>query len=199
MPIYSTDRRGALKILGAIGASCACPIAGDELFGRSADEAAAPAHHHAAGQQAALPAKPIFFPAADFETVSRIADLIIPQTGTPGAVAAGVPAYIDLIVSRNASQQSLVSDGLRWLDEDARRMANRRFVALSEQQQLSILQPLCDAADAGKTEGRLTQFFVLIKALTADGYYTSQIGLIEELGYKGNTVLASYPECVHEH
>ena len=194
MPIYSTDRRGALKILGAIGASCTTPIAGDELFGRTAEE-----HQHSAGEQAALPAKLIFFTAADFETISRIADLIIPATGTPGAIAAGVPAYIDLIVSRNSSHQSLVSDGLRWLDEEARRTANKRFLGLTQQQQLAILQPLCDAADAGKTQGRLTQFFVLIKALTADGYYTSRIGLMEELGYKGNTVLASYPECVHEH
>ena len=194
MPSYSTDRRGALKILGAIGASCTTPIAGDELFGRTADE-----HQHAAGQQAALPAKPIFFTASDFEMISRIADLIIPSTNTPGAIAAGVPAYIDLIVSRNSNHQSLVSDGLRWLDEEARRTANKHFVALTEQQQLAILQPLCDAADARKTQGRLTQFFVLIKALTADGYYTSRAGLIEELGYKGNTVLASYPECVHEH
>jgi hypothetical protein len=196
MPSYSTDRRGALKILGAIGASCACPIAGDELFGRSAEEGA---HQHAGGKAAALPAQPMFFPAADFEMVARIADLIIPPTETPGAVAAGAPAYIDLIVSRNAGHQSLMSDGLRWLDEEAARQAKRRFIQLTEQQQLAILEPLCEAADAGKAEGRLIQFFILMKSLTADGYYTSQAGLIQELGYKGNTVLASYPECVHEH
>jgi Gluconate 2-dehydrogenase subunit 3 len=199
MPSYSTDRRGALKILGAIGASCVSPIAGDELFGRTADESTAPMHHHAAGQQAALPAKPIFFSAMDFETVSRIADLIIPQTETAGAVAARVPAYIDLIVSRNSLQQSLMNDGLRWLDENAKRVSGGRFIALTEQQQLGILQPLCDASDSGNTKGRLTQFFALLKGLTTDGYYTSQAGLIDELGYKGNTVLASYPECVHEH
>jgi hypothetical protein len=188
MPSYSTDRRGALRILGAIGASCMTPIAGDELFGRSAHE-----HHHEAGEQAALPSKPMFFSEADFETISRIADLIIPQTETPGAVAACVPAYIDLIVSRNGAQQALMTDGLRWLDKDA------RFVTLSEQEQLGILEPLCEAADSGRLEGRLAQFFVLVKGLTTDGYYTSQAGLMEELGYKGNTALASYPECVHEH
>jgi hypothetical protein len=180
MPTYSTDRRGALKILGAIGATCACPIAGDELFGRTADELPV---------QANVPA---FFSAADFKTVSRIADLIIPQTNTPGAVAVGVPAYIDSIVSRNAGHQALMSDGLRWLAES-------HFMELGEQQQLAILQPLCESADAGRTAGRLTQFFVLVKGLTADGYYTSQVGLIQELGYKGNTMMASYPECVHEH
>jgi hypothetical protein len=38
-------------------------------------------------------------------------------------------------------------------------------------------------------------FFRLIKSLTADGYYTSRIGLIEELGYAGNTALGRFPVC----
>ncbi len=38
-------------------------------------------------------------------------------------------------------------------------------------------------------------FFRLLKNLTADGYYTSRIGLLDELGYKGNTVLAAFPSC----
>jgi hypothetical protein len=199
MPVYSTDRRGALKILGAIGASCACPIAGEELFGRTMDEAAAPVHHHSEGQAAPLPVSPSYFTADDFQTISRITDLIIPQTETPGAVAAGVPFYIDLVVNYNSRHQALMNDGLRWLDEEAGRLANKRFLALDEQQQLAILEPLCQAADSKKTAGRLTQFFALLKGLTADGYYTSRTGLMEELGYKGNQVLASYPECVHEH
>jgi hypothetical protein len=37
----------------------------------------------------------------------------------------------------------------------------------------------------------------MIKSMTADAYYTSQIGLVQELGYKGNTVLASFPGCDH--
>ena len=44
------------------------------------------------------------------------------------------------------------------------------------------------------------RLFRLIKNLTADGYYTSRAGLLEELGYKGNTMLASFPSCdVREH
>ena len=44
------------------------------------------------------------------------------------------------------------------------------------------------------------RLFRLIKNLTADGYYTSRIGLIDELGYTGNTALASFPSCtISEH
>ena len=43
-------------------------------------------------------------------------------------------------------------------------------------------------------------FFRLLKNLTADGYYTSRVGLIDELGYKGNTALSQFPSCtVPEH
>ena len=53
-----------------------------------------------------------------------------------------------------------------------------------------------DAADPGMP----VRFFRLMKNLTADGYYTSRVGLIDELGYTGNTFLPSFPTCtVPEH
>jgi hypothetical protein len=43
-------------------------------------------------------------------------------------------------------------------------------------------------------------FFRLIKNLTADGYYTSRVGLLEELGYSGNKYLPGFQHCaVPEH
>ena len=39
------------------------------------------------------------------------------------------------------------------------------------------------------------RFFRLMKNLTADGYYTSRIGLLDELGYTGNTALLEFPSC----
>ena len=48
--------------------------------------------------------------------------------------------------------------------------------------------------------GPPVRFFRLIKNLTADGYYTSRVGLLDELGYAGNTALARFPTCsVPEH
>jgi hypothetical protein len=192
MASYSSDRRSVLKIFGAIGATCAYPFASDELYAQNA----AGAHQHAT----AGVAPPHFFNESDFATISRIADLIIPETETPGAIGAGVPAYIDLVIARNMDQQLVVADGLRWLDSEAGRVAGKKFVELTEEQQLSILEPLCAATDANKnSSARNVQFFSLIKNLTADGYYTSRIGLMDELGYKGNMALDAYPECVPEH
>jgi gluconate 2-dehydrogenase gamma chain len=192
MATYSTDRRSLLKIIGAIGATCAYPFAGDELFGQTL----APHEHSPAPPRLSTR----FFNDHDFQTISRISELIIPRSDTPGAIGAGVPEYIDIVIARDTDQQLLAADGLRWLDSEADRLvANNDFLELREEQQLSILAPLCEAADANSSVARNVQFFALIKRLTADGYYTSKIGLIDELGYKGNTARGSFPDCVHEH
>lgn len=192
MATYSSDRRSVLKIMGAISATCAYPYAGDELFAQ-----AAPEHQH---QHSAAPRDAARFLAEpDFRMISRLADLIIPETNTPAASGAGVPSYIDLVIARDAELQQLVADGLRWLDAEASGQAGKKFMDLSEEVQIGILEPLCQAADAGNSLARNVRFFALIKKLTADGYYTSKTGLIDELGYQGNMVLSSFPGCVHEH
>jgi gluconate 2-dehydrogenase gamma chain len=185
MASYSTDRRSVLRILGTIGATCAYPYSSENLHGQTVDQH----QHHALPEQ---PAQPRFFNDQDFATISRITDLIIPETETPGAVKAGVPAYLDLVIARDTDHQLVVADGLRWLD----RVAGKHFIELSEEQQLEILEPLCEASDADpNSKARNVQFFALVKSLTADGYYTSKIGLIDELGYKGDNVRPSYPTC----
>jgi gluconate 2-dehydrogenase gamma chain len=192
MATYSSDRRSVLKIIGAIGATCAYPFAGDELFGQTLRP-----HEHS---PATAHAGTRFFNDHDFQTISRISELIIPASDTPGAIGAGVPEYIDIVIARDTDHQLLVADGLSWLDSQAGRLiANKKFVELREEQQLSILEPLCEAADANSSVARNVQFFALLKRLTADGYYTSKIGLIDELGYKGNIARGSFPDCIHEH
>lgn len=232
-----TTRRHALKMLGTIGATCAFPFPGDELYGQ---------HVHVTLAQApsAGPYVPSFFTQAEYATLSRLTDTIIPPTDTPGAVGAGVPEYIDRVVSLNAEHQSLVRAGLAWLEQQARTRFSKNFVTLDEAERVAMLQPLGDevdrqqrdaqrrrfrteaggaavyyvavtdrtpptpsaapgrpslAADGGE-RGLPVRLFRLIKNLTADGYYTSRVGLLQELGYTGNTALARFPTCsVPEH
>jgi hypothetical protein len=181
------SRRDTLKIIGAIGTTCAFPFAANDLYGQ---------HQHATPTPAPPPRgpyQPKFFTPTEYETVSRIADLIIPPTDTPGAAAAGVPEYIDYVAQNNPEHQSPMREGLNWLDQQS---AGKPFLALTEQQQIDLLTPL-SAADREDLSAPGAKFFAMLKSLTADGYYTSQIGLVQELGYKGNTALPSFPGCTH--
>jgi gluconate 2-dehydrogenase gamma chain len=195
MSTYSTDRRSVLRIIGAVGATCAYPFSSENLHGQTLHKQteSAGSHHEASPEQ---PAQPRFFNDHDYQTLSRIDDLIIPDTDTAGAIKAGVPGYLDAVIARDTDQQLLVADGLRWLDHEGRRIAGKPFIEMNEAQQLGLLEPLCEASDADpKPKARNVQFFALLKKLTADGYYTSKIGLLDELQYRGNHVLASYPSC----
>jgi gluconate 2-dehydrogenase gamma chain len=233
----SETRRETLKILGAIGATCAFPFPADELYGQHVHEKAA---KPAAARTAAY--QPVFFGAVEYEQISRLTDLIIPATDTAGALGAGVPEYVDRVVSLNPEHQGLMRAGLEWLDDRSRELFMARFLDVSEAQQIQVLQPLSDEVDrqqraaltaryrggaggvfyAPRTDAMETgqrpnpvatpaestlppadvpvRFFRVLKNFTADGYYTSRVGLLDELGYKGNTALAQFPACpVPEH
>jgi gluconate 2-dehydrogenase gamma chain len=232
----SETRRETLKILGAIGATCAFPFPADELYGQHVHvKDAKPAAARTAAYQ------PTFFGAVEYELISRVADLIIPATETAGAIGAGVPEYVDRVVSLNPEHQGLMRAGMEWLDDRSRELFAERFLDGSEAQQIQILQPLSDEVDrqqratltaryrggaAGAGGDRIfyvprtekdteprpnalvapaaspmpaadvpVRFFRVLKNLTADGYYTSRVGLLDELGYTGNTVLAAFPSC----
>jgi hypothetical protein len=181
-------RREALKIIGAVGVTCAFPFSANELYGQ---------HVHSSGEEAAqtAPSAPRFFTSAQFLMVSRLTDLIIPPTDTPGASAAGAPAYIDLVVIEDPKLQATFQEGLLRLEGMSQSRFGSTFLQLTEAQQVEILKSLSEAsvpADA--------QFFRALKNLTADGYYTSRPGLVQELGYNGNAYLASFPQfTIPEH
>jgi hypothetical protein len=180
-------RREALKIIGAVGVTCAFPFSANELYGQHV-------HDHEALQQAQPPAQKFFNP-AQLMVISRLTDLIIPPTDTPGAAGAGVPAYIDLVVNENPALQTTFREGLPRLDTiSASKFNGAAFLQLTQPQQIEILTTLSEAT------GQDGAFFHALKNLTADGYYTSRIGLIQELGYNGDAVLAAFPQStIPEH
>lgn len=171
---YDDGRRETIKIIGAIGIQCAFPFAGDELYGQ---------HQHPPASKGADPGPPKFFNQNQFATLSRVTELIL-----PGATAAKVPNYIDLVVRNNVAYQPPLVEGLIWL-------SGKNFLSLSESDQLALLEPICEQVDRGELKTPEQRFFRVAKNMTADGYYTSREGLMEDLGYQGNQVLAEFPEC----
>jgi hypothetical protein len=190
------SRRTALKIIGAIGATCAFPFGADELYGQEAGHI----HRPAPAQAATGPYEPRVFSSSEMNTLSKLCDTIIPPTQTPGAAAAGVPQYIDLIVSASEEHRKVYHEGLIWLDTYSGGLYGKPFGELTDEQQIEILSPLSEASDHRQWEQPGVRFFHDLKNMTADGYYTSPIGLVQELGYQGNTVLDRFPvSTVPEH
>lgn len=128
-------------------------------------------------------------------TVSALADLIIPADEvSPGAKGAGVEDYVDFVVA-NASredQQAWV-DGLRVLDETSRTKFGSEFRALLADQKEHLLAEIAGEETSPRTgAGR---FFVRVKHAVAEGFYTSKVGLQEDLKYQGNTYVEAPATC----
>src|SRR5438093_12306672 len=81
---------------------------------------------------------PRFFSADEYATVERLAELIIPSDGSPGAREAGVSEFIDFMVASDPGVQYRFRYGLTWLDAHGERVHGRPFRALTAEQQSEL-------------------------------------------------------------
>jgi hypothetical protein len=129
---------------------------------------------------------------AQQKLVTTIAELIIPETDTPGATSVRVPEFIDLILTEWASddERAAFLAGLTDIDTRAAAMGSSRFVDLPAAKKNELLTAL-DGARADKTGAGLA--FGRLKGLTIYGYFTSKLVDQDILktqmffnGYQGN-------------
>ena len=125
--------------------------------------------------------------------ITRLVDLIIPRTETPGAADAGVDFQIDGTVAAKPELRAQLERGLAALDSLARKERGHSFLELAAAEQIALLEGI--SGDANSESGR---FFRMLKDMTIDGYYTTREGLEKELGWHGNTYLTSFPGCTHK-
>ena len=127
--------------------------------------------------------RPAFFTAEQGATVTIVAEHIIPRTDTPGATDAGVPRFIELMVSDwfTQDERAVFMRGLA----DLERRAAGNFPGLPATAQLDLLQQLEDqASDAawfatGNTMriwDEQAPFICQFKELTILGFMLSKTG-----------------------
>ena len=205
MSANSVSRRDLLKSLsmGAVAASALRTVPA---------EAAAYAHSLIAAEkaQAQIGAKkgahtgvktgtytPKYFPPHQYKTLQSLCESILPaDADCGGAIKAGAPEFIDLLTSENPEYQLKLGGGLMWLDSTCADRYGRPYLDCSSQQQKEILDLIAYRKNA-VIDPSLSQgvaFFSFLRDLTADGFFTSEIG-IEYLGYIGNTFLNKFPGC----
>lgn len=133
-----------------------------------------------------------FFTAGEFALVDELSELIIPtDEHSPGARAAKVAAYLDFRLSEaEAETQTSWRKGLQAVEALAREMHGRSFLKAPEPARIAVLTRMAERESEPQTAAE--KFFVQLKERVAHAYYTSQIGLQQELQYKGNTYLREF-------
>lgn len=142
------------------------------------------------------------------ELVATIAELILPETDTPGARAARVHEFIDLALAEwfDGADRDRFLTGLADVDARAKSGGASDFLHAPPARQVEVLTALDeelaqerDAERAGvKWRGRAAApdrtFFHMMKRLTLVGYYTSEIGFTREL--HAQIIPGRYDGCV---
>lgn len=126
--------------------------------------------------------KPRFLSPGQLAMIERIADTIIPETDTPGAISAGVPRFIDVMLAEWASSdtQHQFVTGFASIDERATELGMQSFVGGSTEQQVGVLQELDREAFA---DGAPDTFFRRLKKLVLFAYFSSEPGATQALRF----------------
>ncbi len=167
------DRRQALGGIAAMfGASLYAPLA------RAATAAAAKGGGIPVISEGP-PSTPVFS-AGQRALMTALSDRVIPTTDTPGAIAAGVPQYIEKLLA----DWSLPDDrvpilaGLDAIEARAKADYKKPAAQLTPAQHDALLTlAMDDKLPGGKA------FFGPFRQMVIAGYYTSEIGITQEREY----------------
>jgi hypothetical protein len=193
----STTRREALRQMAAGGAAVVtAPLWVDNLLAIAEQHGA---HRAAAPQAAPVAWAPKVLNARQNELVIALAELIIPATDTPGATDARVNQYIDdVLADATPADRNRFLQGLEWVDIRSERRFNRRFVNADPEHQIVLLKDLSTATTPLPDDKVGVEFFRAIKGMTVTGYYTSQVGILQEIGHEDVAFFAAFTGCTHK-
>lgn len=193
------NRRQALK---SVGIAAALPLTSSELFAL------------ARGLHARLQTEDVeryIFQTLDphqSEIVTVATERILPETDTPGAKSARVNEFIDLLLTEwfTEEERRPFLRGIRELDERSESAHGRGFLECSEDEQIAVLRGMerealeaLDVLGDSRRDRRRAlatveaPFFSALKWLTLYGYFTSEVGMNEELEFV--TFPGTYEGC----
>jgi hypothetical protein len=137
-----------------------------------------------------------FFTPAQHALVEELSETIIPaDSHSGGAKAAKVADHIEQVLreSFDDSRKALWREGLRLVDVMSQHYHGKSFVNAGPDDRIAVLTVLSN--NDHMTDLPEVRFFIELKRLTVQGYYTSKIGIHDELEYKGNRILQDYVGC----
>jgi gluconate 2-dehydrogenase gamma chain len=147
------------------------------------------------------PYVPRFFKPDEFHTVEILSEMILPTDEKPGAKEAKVANYIDFVVYSAAefepSLQKQWVDGLGLLNGLSGKKYGKPFSDISPSQREELLTEMSAPDHDPKAQHPGFPFYRLLKSMTLEAFFTSKVGLIDFLEYKGLTFLTEFPGCTH--
>ena len=116
-----------------------------------------------------------------FGRLEQVADVMIPATDTPGAIAAGVPAFLRRLLTDWASDRTRadVLGVLESIERQAWSKFGAAFVELPAPRRTEVVR-IVDAESIAARDAAYSRF----KYLVLVGYYQSEIGATQELRYE---------------
>jgi hypothetical protein len=184
-------RRAALQLAAA--APVAAAMAWTPAEAEQAHHDAQQARTSAANTGTAF--KPKFFTAHEYATVGLLVDLIIPKDARSGsATDAGVPEFMDFMMTDQPQRQTAMRGGLALIDRLCESRFNKRFTALTDGQRRAVLDEIAYTSNRDPGLRQHVAFFSSFRDLTASGFWTTKMG-IEDLQYQGNVFIDEWNGC----
>jgi Gluconate 2-dehydrogenase subunit 3 len=191
------ERRGDVEA-GKREANATSGVGRREMMKLAAGAVIAPALPQTGPKNSRRPAKAQskahrFFTPDEFAMVDELSELIIPtDEHSPGARAAKVAEYIDRRLAESFGDEPKLQwrEGLKLVDQISVEMNGLPFMQAAHDQRVAVLERM---SQKGSILVRPDEkFFVELKSRVARAYYTSKIGIHDELEYKGNTYLREF-------
>jgi len=148
-----------------------------------------------AGVQRGLGGEPALkcFSRDEFAMLDELTELIIPADDhSPGARAAAVATYLDARLAESIDEESKKQwhEGLKRIDALSHELHGKTFLEATPDERVAVLSHIAENEKNPQTPD--DHFFLKLKFSTADAYYSSKIGIHQEMEYKGNVLLPEF-------
>jgi len=134
-----------------------------------------------------------FLTETEFATLDELSEMIIPTDAqSPGARAAKVAAFIDARLAEAWDEKDRTDwrAGLDVVERLSQEMHGAPFMKASSEQRVAVLTRM--AQNEGKAQKPEELFFKELKERVIQAYYTSEIGIKQDMEYKGNVPLPEF-------
>jgi hypothetical protein len=138
---------------------------------------------------------PTFFTPHEWQTVRLLVDIVIPKDDRSGsATDAGVPEYMDFMMTDRPDGQVPMRGGLAWLDNECYERFGKTFADSSSDNRAAVLDDIAWPKKAKPEHSQGVAFFNMFRDMTASGFWSSKIG-VTDLDYQGNTFVPEWKGC----